>query len=815
MVLIVLNMFLIYHLTWYNYYKGSLIDMLLFAIGGIDMNWDIIFSFASNVLVIMGLAVVYSIFPEDKKISTLYRKFFMGGLVVILGVTVMGTSYILETGLFYDARSVILGVSGMFLGLIPTIIGMIGLGIARILIGGSGTLAGVLSILFSGGVGLGWRWFRLKKADRVDSRKHFSWYELYAVSILVSITVILAQLVLPSELRAESLQNVALPLLVFYPIGALFISMFMVVQRQRYFQSALTKSSEEQYRSLFTKSSMIQFLIDPETLMFADANEAAQAKYGYTHEQFLSMKVSDINIQTVNEINQDVKKTIELKSDFFRFHHKTKDGTIFDAEVHTGPIVLQNRTYIYSTILDVSEVRQKERNIKIINEQFRTMLLCVGDGVIVTDENGYVTLANDVALTMIGCPKTPLKQPFEKVFRAYSETSQKTIRPILDTVLKTNETFRCDSTYILNNNIDDSSIMITFTIAPILYDDTSNNGAIISIRDVTKEKQQEQKIRFISQHDYQTKLYNRYFFETELQRLDTPRQYPLTILFGDVNGLKLLNDAFGHLEEDIVCRWGGDEFVILLPKTSEDYANLIYNRIKKLCLESSFELIVPSLSIGIASKTSKEEDIFHVIKNAEEKMYREKLQEGKSMRNDLLLTLENTLIEKSNETEQHATNMRDITNRFAQKLQISQDHIHSLNLLARLHDIGKIAVSDVILYKTDPLTDEDWVQIKLHPEAGARIVQNIPELTQISDGILCHHERWDGTGYPNGIKEEEIPLISRVISIVDAYEVMVNGRTYKPRISHEEAIVELRRCSGSQFDPNLVPLFETIFDNNI
>ena len=152
-----------------------------------------------------------------------------------------------------------------------------------------------------------------------------------------------------------------------------------------------------------------------------------------------------------------------------------------------------------------------------------------------------------------------------------------------------------------------------------------------------------------------------------------------------------------------------------------------------------------------------------------------------------------------------------IAERFALKLKLNQDDSNTLTLLARLHDIGKITISDAILRKTEELNEEEWGKMKTHPEVGSRIVKSIPELQHLTEGILLHHEHYDGTGYPNQLKGRKIPLLARVIAIVDAYEVMTTGRVYSPIISHEAALEEIQKKSGKQFDPDLVSKFIEMF----
>ncbi|MEA1962561.1 MAG: HD-GYP domain-containing protein [Bacillota bacterium] len=157
--------------------------------------------------------------------------------------------------------------------------------------------------------------------------------------------------------------------------------------------------------------------------------------------------------------------------------------------------------------------------------------------------------------------------------------------------------------------------------------------------------------------------------------------------------------------------------------------------------------------------------------------------------------------------------MQKISTVFARKLDLPVDLTERLILLAKLHDIGKMGVPDQILTKPSSLTREEWEIIKRYPEIGYRIAQASNDLMGVVEEILSHHERWDGGGYPRGLKQEEIPFLARIINIVDSYEVMTEGRPYKAARSPEEALNEVRRCAGTQFDPRLVAEFVRVFEN--
>ena len=341
----------------------------------------------------------------------------------------------------------------------------------------------------------------------------------------------------------------------------------------------------------------------------------------------------------------------------------------------------------------------------------------------------------------------------------------------------------------------------------------------------------EEEIKHLSFHDYLTGIYNRAFFEEELCRLDTERQLPLTIVMGDVNGLKIINDAFGHEKgdellikiakifkesfrgEDIVARWGGDEFTIILPKINLKDTLKIISRINEKLKKESTRTLPLSVAFGLSTKVDISQKIDELIKTAEDKMYRHKLIEHQSAHSTIISSLEKALEERDYETEAHVKRMKDLAIKFGRELKLPEETCDEVVLLAALHDIGKISIADTIIFKPTSLTPKEWQIIKKHPEVGYRIAESSAELAPIARGILYHHEWWDGKGYPKGLTGENIPLISRIISIIDAYDAMTNDRPYKKALSTKEAISEMKRCAGSQFDPNLAVKFVKMIES--
>ena len=339
------------------------------------------------------------------------------------------------------------------------------------------------------------------------------------------------------------------------------------------------------------------------------------------------------------------------------------------------------------------------------------------------------------------------------------------------------------------------------------------------------------EISYMSFHDQLTDLYNRHYLAEEMHRLDTSRQLPLSIIIADLNGLKLVNDIYGHIkgdellkktaeilktscrEEDIIARWGGDEFLILLPKTSKQKAEMIQKRIMENCPHNYTGDVPISIALGVECKTEHDQDLQDIIRKAEDKMYEQKLSQSRNTTGSIISALRKALAEKSFEKEEHIQLVEEVSVKIGQKLGFAEIELNRLKLLANLHDIGNINIPKEILTKNGPLTAEEWAVVVKHPGIGFRIARATEELAHVAEEIMAHHEHYDGSGYPQGLEGKEIPLLSRIVAIADAYSVMKQGRPYRRKKNHEEIVAEFKKCSGTQFDPELVDIFITNLKN--
>jgi diguanylate cyclase (GGDEF)-like protein/PAS domain S-box-containing protein len=386
------------------------------------------------------------------------------------------------------------------------------------------------------------------------------------------------------------------------------------------------------------------------------------------------------------------------------------------------------------------------------------------------------------------------------------------------------------SVLVLNEDIqlinqDQKEIFIELHGEVMHEENNQIRGAVFTIRDITQDKKQREEIEYLSFRDGLTGLYNRRFFEQELKRLDKEQELPLSLIIGDINGLKLVNDVFGHIEgdhliqaaaqimkkvcrkQDIISRWGGDEFIILLPYTNRGEAEKICSRIEMESEQSGLIERKVSISLGCDTKEKAEENMIEVMKRAEDYMYKVKLLKSNSHKSKIVDFIKNVVCSNDYHEKEHLANLKELCKKTGKALGLSLVARNELEILAEVHDIGKISISPNILCKADKLTESEWEEIKRHPETGYNIAKASSELAYVAEYILCHHERWDGKGYPRNLEGEAIPLLSRVVSVLDAYEAMTHDRPYRKALSESMAKEELLKYAGAQFDPRIVQTF--------
>lgn len=481
---------------------------------------------------------------------------------------------------------------------------------------------------------------------------------------------------------------------------------------------------------------------------------------------------------------------------------------------------LKNNTYI-SYLFDITnQVKYRE----LLQATFFSMR----DGAIATLPDFSIYLMNKPAERIVGTQikKAEGKQLSQVLYLYEQNGCALSFENMIENTAMESE--NCLKRYQALNTETGEHTQIEFRLVPILYH-KEELGYLINIKDVSEKILAENKISYMTYHDALTGLYNRTFFNEKVYEFEKKEYLPVSIIMGDVNGLKLTNDAFGHLlgdellktagntiesacrETDILFRWGGDEFVVLLPHTDEKVVKQICKRIQKHTQEKKIDFLSLSISLGYATRNNSDKSFNQILKEAEDMMYDIKLLESKSVKSKTMRLISRTLYERDKSESLHAERVGKLCELIGQAMKLDESAIAELVIWGKVHDIGKVGIDQNILIKSDKLNDIEWEAVKRHPEIGYHILVSSNEMAKIAEYVLAHHERVDGKGYPKNLKLNEIPLQSKILAVADAYDAMTSkDRTYQETKSPKEAKQELNQCVGTQFDFNVVTAFNTI-----
>jgi len=476
-------------------------------------------------------------------------------------------------------------------------------------------------------------------------------------------------------------------------------------------EKALQKS-EERYRLLVENANegiMINQggrfkFINPKALeIFSCSREELQSKAvtDFIHPDDRNFVLSRIGKREKREVLQD-KYTCKIIAG---------DGCIKWIEENASIIEWEGKTASLSLIEDITERKLAERQLTKITRDYETIFQGTQDAMFlveVVEEGIFRYIRNNWAHEKAtGFSAEEIKE----------KTPQELVGKELGDIIAANYS-RClrearPVSYEETLDLPGGEKIWHTTLTPAF--DDQNIYIIGSSQDITERKQAEEKIRYLSFHDSLTGLYNRAYLENEMQRMNTRRQLPISIIMADLNGLKLVNDTYGHntgdemlklaalilkdscRKEDIIARWGGDEFVIFLPQTGEREAKTICERIQDRCRDAYVENIPISIALGVSDKESAGNELAVTLKEAEDHMYKQKLAKSRSTRSAVLNALLKMLGTKSFETETHTVQMQAIAFQIGERLELPDTELNRLTLLITLHDIGKINISKVFL----------------------------------------------------------------------------------------------------------------------
>ncbi len=591
------------------------------------------------------------------------------------------------------------------------------------------------------------------------------------------------------------------------------------------------RDSEERFRQLFEGVTDALFVheirVDGSPGRFVEVNDLACRRLGYSREELLRMSPREIDAQPpegkeLTPIGQQLRAGRFLT---FEQVHVARDGRRIPVEISSHMFELAGRSMVMSIARDITQRKEAERALRESEERFRLLTEESLTGVFLQRE-GRLTYSNRRLAQMLGYrPEDIPAKLGTHVLEFVHPGDRDQVRANLEARARGGNPPHEYECRMLRE--DGKSVWVTMLVSQIFHDGIpSTIGHVI---DVSERKRGEERLRFLSYHDPQTGLRNRTFFEELMERYSNGERMPgpVSIVVADIDGLKVVNDTFGHRAGDEhiatfarmladtfnganeVCRVGGDEFCVVMPDTPIDLVSLrvteLLERVKRF--NSRSPRIPISVSIGHSTSHSARESIFEVYQRADDNMYQYKLTQIESPKSRIIDILLMALAERDFVLQGHVERMVHMVGRMAELVGLPEHRKRDLILFARVHDLGKVGIPDEILFKPSVLTSEEYAKIKMHVQIGHKIASRSRELAHIANLVLHHHEFWDGNGYPSRLRGEEIPLECRILAVVDAYDAMTQSRPYSSGRTHDDALEELRRCSGRQFDPRLVDVF--------
>jgi diguanylate cyclase (GGDEF)-like protein/PAS domain S-box-containing protein len=581
---------------------------------------------------------------------------------------------------------------------------------------------------------------------------------------------------------------------------------------------AALSASEANYRAIFDAANDGIFVHDAATGRLIDINKKAYELYGSSYAEVMENGLSGLGTGESPYSKKEARKWIHRAADqsqLFEWVIKNKAKEHVWVEVNLKRAIIGHRNCILAVVRNIEERKAKEIELHKMQSNNQALMNAIPDILFRIKRNG----------TFID-----YKAGNEKVYLPPDQFLGKNVAAILPPDLAEKVMISIEKAIISGQLqlfeyemfIDNQRQSYEARIVPSVADEI-----VAIIRNVTERKEMEERLTYLSLHDSMTGLYNRAYFEEEMQRIENTRGLAVGIIVCDIDGLKLINDNLGHSigddvirtaadvlrrsfrHGDLVARIGGDEFAVIIHSNLNYLFEEACQRIEMITGEynASCPTALLSLSTGFAISEKVPIDMHALFIEADNQMYQGKIQRHKSTRRSIAQGMMDSLEARNIIIEGHTKRLQAMIFGLANALGLPDQSKPNLQLLARFYDIGKVGIPDSILLKPGKLSTEEFEMMKRHCEIGNRIAANVPDLEPIANWILEHHEWCNGKGYPLGTKSEDIPIECRILAIADAYDAMTSDRPYRDVLRKENAIVELRKCAGTQFDSNLVEIF--------
>ena len=471
-------------------------------------------------------------------------------------------------------------------------------------------------------------------------------------------------------------------------------------------------------------------------------------------------------------------------------------------------------------------VASRTAELKDSKEQLLLILNSTAEAIYGTDQEGKCTFCNQSCLKLLGYSEAREllgKNMHDLAHYAHQDGSPYAEKdcPLAQSLRRGIEAHSAEEVFWKS---DGTPVYVEYHSLP-QFRDGKNIGAVVSFLDCTERKRNEENIRYLGCHDSMTGLLNRGCFESKLRELDAAGTLPVSVIYIDLNGLKMVNDTFGHASgdelirkaatvlkencrrDDFAARVGGDEFAILLPFTDADRAKLIADRLETEFSQYAVNSVPCSMAVGVATKQKQYQRIEKTMQIAETEMYQKKAIAKKNFEAEAIKGVILALHERNPRERKHSDEVSRLCGELGAAMNLPETENRKLREAGYLHDIGKIILSDEILDKyPEMLTEAETYMVRQHPATGYRLLNLSEDTLDLANGVYGHHERWDGLGYPKGLEGEEISLTSRIIAVADAYERVRSNDHYSTE-SKARALMEIRNGEGKRFDPQVSEVF--------
>ena len=570
------------------------------------------------------------------------------------------------------------------------------------------------------------------------------------------------------------------------------------------------KLTDNKFKYLFSDSSLGIFFYD------SNGNITSVNKRIKNIFCFFEKGKNIYNLVSNDDFIKEINNSFENGNGYFEGSLEFEEKKYIKASFKS---IINNNEFItgFGILENITNRKRFENRLFLERKHFKKVIFSIDNGIISIDKNGIVNMLNHVAQDIINIsPSYAYGRKIDKILNL--KKNDKKIN-LFELIVNKKIEFNKKEKY---NFIDfnDKNKIINITVNKIENDKNFIIGYSIIFNDITDKVTYENEIKYLNYHDSLTNVYNRRYMEKKIKEIDKKINLPISLINIDVNGLKLTNDAFGHdlgdkllikvsnvlqsvcRSDDLIARMGGDEFTILLPKTLKKDAKKVKDRIIDSIKRIEIDYIVPSVAIGLATKTSIEENIKEVLTKAEDNMYLNKIKTSQLMKKRTIKNIQNKLYQKSNNEKKHARQTMIYATKLAKKYNLADDKLKKLKKAAIFHDIGKIMLPVYLLNKKEKINKYERKKIKKHSEIGYHLLKSIDDYTEVAKIVLHHHENYDGTGYPKGLKGKTIPFISRIISVADYY---INLRSKDIPVS--EIVDKFDEQVPNRFDPSLVKKF--------